>query len=431
MPGVTRKGDPFFVPARRYHGEPMWVAALRWPKTDGVCVGKRSQAAKTRSRGSRAARASRARGAGVVVPGDLPAISELSGLPDFCDVCPDEEQLSAFDEERCAVAQRMGDEYADSLRLGCVVRLDRGFPLVACEGITLRCEHAVGFAKGRAAKEGVMPTVGDWVAAAVPADHDMGVIEAVLPRRCAFARWRGGRRAEFQTLAANLDEVVVVAPLGSQELALDRIARSLVLARDCGVVASVVLTKADRKASEDDLALDVARVRRLVGDDVRVVVSSSARGQGIDEVRALVPERSVAMILGESGAGKSTLLNALLGRDALATGAVRERDDMGRHTTVSRMMVKLPGAGVICDAPGLRSLPLVGHERGLVRAFSEVAERAQECKFRDCTHEREPGCAVREALEAGELDELRAGAYLALAAEMRASEADLDPDIVL
>ncbi len=124
------------------------------------------------------------------------------------------------------------------------------------------------------------------------------------------------------------------------------------------------------------------------------------------------------MILGESGAGKSTLLNALLGADALATGAVRERDDMGRHTTVARMMVKLPGAGVICDAPG-SGLPLVGHERGLAKAFPEISELAATCRFRDCTHGNEPGCAVREAREAGELDEVRVESYLALANEMR------------
>ena len=137
------------------------------------------------------------------------------------------------------------------------------------------------------------------------------------------------------------------------------------------------------------------------------------------------------MILGESGAGKSTLLNALLGQDALATGAVRERDDAGRHTTVARMMVKVPGAGVICDAPGLRSLPLVGHERGLALAFPEIAELAGECRFRDCTHGSEPGCAVRAAGRAGELDEVRLQAYLALADEMRASAQSLDPDVTL
>ena len=192
----------------------------------------------------------------------LPATDELENVPAFGDLRADEAQLAAFAEARGRVAERLGEEYARTLDLGCVVRLDRGFPLVACEERTLRAEHSVDFAKGAAAEAGIMPTVGDWVAVAVPPDHDMGVIEEVLPRRSAFARWRGGRRGEFQTLAANLDEVIVVAALGEGQVPLDRIARSLVLVRDCGASCSVVLTKADRKEREGDLDADVSRVRR-------------------------------------------------------------------------------------------------------------------------------------------------------------------------
>lgn len=361
----------------------------------------------------------------------LPQVDELSNVPGFGDLHPTEAQLAAFGEARARAAVRMGITAAASLELGCVVRLDRGFPLVACAAHTLRAEHAVDFAKGAAAEAGLMPTVGDWVAVAVPEGHDMGVIEEVLPRRTALARWRGGRRGDFQTLAANLDALIVVAALGEGPVPLARIARSLVLGRDCGVRVAVVLTKADRKGGEEELAADVNRVRRLVGEDVEVVVCSSAQNEGIEAVRALVPEGQLAMILGESGAGKSTLLNALLGADALATGAVRERDDKGRHTTVARMMVKVPGAGVICDAPGLRTLALVGHERGLALAFPRIAELAGECRFRDCTHTSEPGCAVRAAEKAGELDPVRLEAYVALADEMRASAEGLDPDVTL
>lgn len=138
------------------------------------------------------------------------------------------------------------------------------------------------------------------------------------------------------------------------------------------------------------------------------------------------------MILGESGAGKSTLLNALLGHDTLATGGVRERDDQGRHTTVARVMVALPGdAGVIADAPGLRSLPLVGHERGLARAFPEIVEASRACRFGDCTHTHEPGCAVREAEDAGQIDSLGLETFQNLASSMRVSAQMLDPDVHL
>ena len=395
-------------------------------------MGKRSHKARSgsttrrRSHGGGASRPS----AEDVLRG-LPVVGELENVPSFADMAPTQLRREQLEEARERIADRLGREAADAVELGCVVRLDRGFPLVACEGRTLRAEHAPEFAKGDSAEAGIMPTVGDWVAVAVPPEHDMGVIHEVLPRRNAFARWRGGRRGEFQTLAANLDGVIVVAALGAEELPLARIARSVVLARDCGVRPSVVLTKADRKQTAEALEADALRVHRLAGEQGDVVVTSSVVGEGLDGVRALVPAGSVAMILGESGAGKSTLLNALLGADALATGAVRERDDMGRHTTVARMMVKLPGAGVICDAPGLRSLPLVGHERGLAKAFPEISELAATCRFRDCTHGNEPGCAVREAREAGELDEVRVESYLALANEMRASASTLDPDVVL
>lgn len=351
----------------------------------------------------------------------LPAIDSLADLPAFEGLRLDEAQRAAFDEYRASA------ENADEMMLGFVVRLDRGFPLVAVVGDAFRAEHAVSFAKQ---DEGLLPAVGDCVAVRRAPGHDMGVIERVLPRRTSFERWRGRSRGERQVLAANVDTILIVQPLGAPELLLDRVARSLVLALDCRTRPVVVLTKADR-CSEELLAQEVGRVRRLVGDEVRVIVTSSAAGAGLDEVRACVPERTCAMILGESGAGKSTLLNALLGHEALATGEVRQRDDRGRHTTVARVMVALPGGGCVADVPGLRSLPLVGHERGLALAFPEIAEAAQLCRFRDCTHTHEPGCEVRARCEAGSILEERLGCYLALAEEMRQSALSLDPDVTL
>lgn len=355
----------------------------------------------------------------------LPAVDTLSDLPAFSDLRVDDVQRAVF-EGFLATCENAGET-----QLGHVVRLDRGFPLVVTEGGAFRAEHAVGFAKQNAEKDdGLLPAVGDVVAVRLAPGHDMGVIERVLPRRSALTRWRGRSRGERQVLAANLDRVLVVQALGSEGVALGRVARSLVLARDCGLEPVVVLTKADRAGAEG-VAREVERVRRLVGEEVRVVVTSSAAGEGMDEVRACVAPKTCAMILGESGAGKSTLLNALLGHDALATGEVRSRDDAGRHTTVARVMVKLPGAGVIADVPGLRSLPLVGHERGLALAFPEVAEAAGECRFNDCTHTHEPGCAVLARRDQGLIAEERLSCYLALAEEMRESARSLDPDVTL
>lgn len=355
----------------------------------------------------------------------LPAIDALRDLPSFGDLRLDDAQSSAFEAFLAA------SENADEMRLGFVVRLDRGYPLVVTADDAFRAEHAVSFAKLDAEKdECLLPAVGDCVAVRRAPGHDMGVIERVLPRRTSFERWRGRSRGEKQVLAANVDTILIVQALGAGDVLLDRVARSLVLANDCRTTPIVVLTKADR-CSRDELVRDVCRVRSLVGEKIRVVVTSSAAGEGLDEVRACVPAGTCAMILGESGAGKSTLLNALLGHDALATGEVRERDDKGRHTTVARVMVRLPGGGTIADAPGLRSLPLVGHERGLSVTFPEIAKAAGACRFSDCTHVHEPGCEVRALHAAGSISDERLRCYLALAQEMRASARALDPDVVI
>lgn len=377
--------------------------------------------------GARAKRDKRRRAASAASPeellADLPAADSLQDLPSFEELPVDAAQRAAFDEF-VAAAEEPGQ-----MRLGCVARLDRGFPLVVTADGAFRAEHAVGFAKSRG-EEALLPAAGDRVAVRVAPGHDMGVIEEVLPRRTSFERWRGRARGERQVLAANVDTILIVQALGAGEVLLDRIARSMVLALDCGAEPAVVLTKADRCAA-GELERELGRVERLVGDGVRVLVTSSAEGSGLDEVRGCVPAGTCAMILGESGAGKSTLLNALLGHEAMATGGVREKDDAGRHTTVSRVLVSLPGAGVIADVPGLRSLPLVGHERGLARAFPEVVRAARECRFNDCTHTHEPGCAVREAVSAGRIEAVRWEAFERLAAEMRVSAASLDPDVAV
>lgn len=392
-----------------------------------------------RARTTRTAKKGRRSGQSAAQTPTLPALDTLADLPAWGDVTPDAEQVRAFEEFQAAAP-----EGGTELYLGCVCRLDRGFPAVLFEQGVIRAEHAVEFAKGAGEK----PAVGDWVALRDPETHDKAVIEAVLPRRSDIARWRGGARGERQTLAANVDVVLVAQPLGERGLSLDRLARSAVIARDSGCDVAVVLTKADRLAPEA-VAAAVESVRLVLGDVPVAVVG--ALGSGADEgsdalteavtgagaawgpaaVAALVPERTVGMVLGESGVGKSTLLNALLGHESLETGAVRGRDDAGRHTTVTRRMVRIPDAGVVIDCPGLRSLPLVGHEHGLARVFPEIVEAAQDCRFRDCTHEHEPGCAVAAAQEAGAFTEEALGAYRALAREMRESAESLDPDVRL
>lgn len=381
---------------------------------------------------------------------NLPALDKLLDVPSYEDVAPSAEQVAAF-EAVCTAHP----EAADELALGCVCRLDRGFPAVLTPQGPVRAEHAVQIAKE---SDLLKPAVGDWVALRCPQDHDRAVIEQVLPRWSDVARWRGTTRGERQTLAANVDIVLIAQAESDRGISLDRIARSATIAADSHSAWAVVLTKADRAASPEALAADIASIHEVLGLDAPVVACASllegpaakesipaekplaslaeavleeGAAWGLDAVRDLVPPRKVGMVLGQSGAGKSTLLNALLGHEALETGEVRQRDDAGRHTTVTRRMVKLPGAGVIIDCPGLRSLPLVGHERGLAQVLPQVAQAATRCKFRDCTHSHEPGCGVIEACEEGLFSAAALGVYRALADEMRQSADSLDPDVRL
>ena len=288
-------------------------------------MGKAKAKAKKKTTGARAKRdrrrklATEAPASAEELLASVPGLDALQDVPAFDDLPVDEAQQAAFDDF-CAHA-----EEPEQMQLGAVVRLDRGFPLVATADDTFRAEHAVGFAKSRGEDEVLLPAVGDRVAVRRAPGHDMGVIECVLPRRTSFERWRGRARGERQVLCSNVDSVLIVQALGAGEVLLDRVARSLVLALDCDAEPVVVLTKADR-CDAGELERDLDRVRRWWSGRARDR-DVSAEGRGLDEVRACVPAGSCAMILGESGAGKSTLLNALLGHDTLATGGVRERDD--------------------------------------------------------------------------------------------------------
>ncbi len=372
----------------------------------------------------------------------LPALSTLTEIPAFDQLRVSERQQAAYREAAGRAVSAGARE--EELALGCVVRLDRGYPAIVTEDAMFRAEFSARLTKGDFSRA----AVGDWVCARRPHGHEMGLIEEILPRESDIARWRGNNRGERQTLAANVDLVIVVQQLGEQEVDFARVARSAVIVRDCGAELAVVLSKADRAGAEG-VRRDVGALREVLGDSVRLVVTSAGAGDDVDVaaiseaahacgtafgeegVRALVPAGVTAIVLGESGAGKSTLLNALLGRAVLETGAVRASDDAGRHTTVARRMVSLPGAGVIVDEPGLRSLPLVGHERGLASVFPDIAAEARACRFRDCTHTHEPGCAVVENAAREGYEGRRLDAYLSLAREMRSARRMLDPDVVI
>ena len=294
-----------------------------------------------------------------------------------------------------------------------VSRVDRG----ACDafgpGGPLRLTFAGAILAAGAADPVSTPCVGDWVAAREWSDGRV-TAEAVLPRRTAFVRASVSPGASHgQVLAANVDLAVVVEGL-HPEPDPGRIERFLALAWESGATPVVVLTKADLVADADLMREDVAGV----APGVEVHAVSAATGQGMAALHGYVEHGRTVALLGPSGAGKSTLTNALAGAAVMATRALRA-DGKGRHTTVHRELVLLPGGGLVVDTPGLRSVGLTDVSDSLDAVFSDVEVLAQDCRFGDCRHETEPGCAVRAALESGDLPERRWQSYLKLSREAR------------
>ena len=275
-----------------------------------------------------------------------------------------------------------------AIETGVVVKLDRGFPLVRLDdGRELRCEHATSLVKGSDQRA----VVGDEVRISLPDGHDKGIIEETLPRRTSFVRKDPTERALPQTLAANFDLVIIAQPI--EDTNTRRLERELVLAHETGAEVLVVLTKADLMAISDRDEVSVQRLARIIAEGDKT-----------------------AVLIGRSGVGKSSLVNMLVGSDIQKTTAVRG-DGKGRHTTVSREIIYLPTGGRIIDMPGVRGLGLWDADEGIGAAFSDIEELAASCRFRDCTHTNEPGCAVRAAVESGDLAAERLESYVRLREE--------------
>jgi ribosome biogenesis GTPase len=313
--------------------------------------------------------------------------------------------LLGFDRFRAAFAALA----APGLEPARVVRTIRGHLWVASESGVTRVSPAGNLPSGGAT---ISPVVGDWVAVRAGDEETPPVVEALLPRRSCFTRGDPGKAATGQVLAANLDVVFIVQGLDG-EPNLRRIERQLALAWESGAVPVVVLTKADLTADTEAAAAAVAAI--APGVDVRL--ESAETGEGFAELLAYTAGNRTITLIGPSGAGKSTLVNRLVGGDIQSVGEVRASDGKGRHTTVTRDLVPLPNGGALIDTPGLRAVAMWGDEDGVDTTFAEISALASGCRFDDCSHETEPGCAVLQALEAGELDRDRYEAYLALRRE--------------
>jgi ribosome biogenesis GTPase len=308
----------------------------------------------------------------------------------------------------------------EGLVLARVVRSDRGSALIATEGGVVRAKPATRLLKS-AKGAADLPAVGDWVTVLAREDLDVSLVEAVLERASAITRGDSGRTSDLQVLAANVDTVFVVHPIADRPN-LRRIERELSLAWVAGAVPVVVLTKADLAANPEGARVAVQSV--APGSDVLLV--NALAGEGVEPLFGFLAGNRTAVLIGPSGAGKSTLINALLGEQRQATRTVRVQDGRGRHTTVARELIQVPRGGVLIDTPGLRAVGLTGSEEGISSAFPDVDTAAASCRFRDCTHHDEPGCAVAAAVASGDLPPERLASYHKLVREAQVAAMKTD-----
>ncbi|MGE5646457.1 MAG: ribosome small subunit-dependent GTPase A [Acidobacteriota bacterium] len=274
---------------------------------------------------------------------------------------------------------------------------------------------------GRLYYNSSMPVTGDWVAARI-VGPEQALVEAVLPRRTCLSRRAAGARDEEQPLAANVDVVFLVCGLDG-DFNLRRLERYMALAAASGAAPVVVLNKADLC---EDIAGRIAETA-AIARSAPVIAASALDPRGLDGLRRFLAPGATVALLGSSGAGKSTIANGLLGEERFRTGEVRMSDSRGRHTTVRRELTPLPHTGALIDTPGMRELQLWAGPESIDAVFDDIAAVARGCRFRDCTHSREPGCAVAAALEAGQVAAERWASFQKLRAEAEWHEAMADP----
>jgi ribosome biogenesis GTPase len=311
--------------------------------------------------------------------------------------------LSAFDLSELGWTPELQSSLEEGLRPGRIAVQHRGEYVVYTELGELRASLP-----GRLHHEGASVAVGDWVAL------EGDTIQAVLPRKTAIVRNAAGLRTEQQVLAANVDIAFLVTSLGP-DLEPRRLERYLAAVWESGAQPVIVLTKSDLHDDSAEQGLEVEAV--AVGVAVHIV--SAVTGEGCEEIAAYLKPGVTAVLLGSSGVGKSTLVNYLAGEELLRTQPIREDDGKGRHTTSHRELVLLPRGGMLVDTPGIRELQLWDGDAGLAETFADVEELASGCRFNDCTHTAEPGCAVLAAIEAGDLPLERLESYRKLQRELR------------
>ena len=304
---------------------------------------------------------------------------------------------------------------------GRVIAEHRGACDVACEDGVVRARPDAALRRTATSGES-RPAVGDWAAIRTDAAGGASAIAWILPRRSAFVRRDPGREAATQVVAANVDTVLVVTAVG-RDVNARRLERYLAVAWGSGALPVIVVNKADLH----DGLTDALRLAGMVAGAAPVLAVSARTGAGLASLATHVRPGSTVALLGSSGVGKSSLVNALVGEERMETGDVRADDDRGRHTTRARMLVPLGDGACLLDTPGMRALGMAGGETGagLDAAFADVVVLAAACRFTDCGHGPEPGCAVRRAIEDGSLPAERLASHASLALEARAATAML------
>lgn len=377
-----------------------------------------------------------------------------------------------------AGAAGAGDESLSPLYVAQCIRLDKSYPMVVCARGTMRGEFAAQRSKR---SDKLQVCIGDWVIIRIDAAHNMAIIVDVCPRIRAFSRWIGDRRGTMQTLAANITHVALTCALGAQPLCIDQLVRACVIAAYNTITPCIILTKADR-ISPANLCAQLERLFRAIPPRVCVYVCSAAAFLHGDEdalIQSFLDDAAVAslmrthpqvtwgipavrralcgvgagdaadaadaakataapsacvdslsssstapfvtMFFGMSGAGKSTLINTLLHQHIMDTSHTRSRDDAGRHTTVSRRLLRVNDHAMLIDCPGVRTLRLLFEEDGVRRLFADALPQDGACKFSDCTHTHEPGCALK--------DVAFARVYAQLMGEIAAAQAEVAADV--
>jgi ribosome biogenesis GTPase len=301
--------------------------------------------------------------------------------------------------------------YPDAVPARVIVQQKTYFIVMTAVGeFTAKVTGRLRFLSGHQAD---LPVVGDWVVLRPTGGERTGSILAVLQRKTAFSRRAPGREEAEQVVAANIDIVFLVTGLDGN-YNLRRIERYLSLAHRSGAQPILVLNKADLCSFVDDAVEDV----QAICAGAPLYVTNAKSSSSVDCLRAHLSPGVTAAFLGSSGVGKSTLINSLLGREKFKTAEVREDDSRGRHTTTHRELVALPSGANLIDTPGMRELQLWEVEEGIDEAFDDIEELAKHCKFRDCRHGQEPGCAVRKAVDDGNLDPARLESHRKLLREM-------------